>query len=60
MTEMKTEMNQQVKVGEFLVELATGEHDGEPFVALRGINCNLEGEMPGLYYLTALKPEEVA
>ncbi len=53
-------MIQQIKVGDHLVELETGEHDGEPFIELRGINCNLEGEMPGLYYLTPIKQEEHA
>lgn len=37
----------------FVVILDVGQHpDGTKCVELRGENCNLEGELPGLYYLT--------
>lgn len=46
---------QQVSVGECLVAVGTGEtKDGYPFISLRGIDCDLKGMEPGLYFPTKL------
>lgn len=38
-------------VGEFLVEaLVQRDQQGEPFLSLHGIRCDLSGEEPGVYY----------
>lgn len=41
----------QITIDDLIVVLETGRKDGEPFLSLRGINCDLEGEEPGVYYL---------
>ncbi len=40
-----------VNVNDCKVEILGGQDaDGDHYLALRGANCDLEGEEPGLYY----------
>lgn len=44
-----------VVIGGFRVVVVAGvSTDGAPFVEIVGETCNLEGDAPGLYYLTPL------
>lgn len=40
--------------GELAFMLTARDEDGHYSVQLDGVNCRLQGEAPGLYYLTAI------